>query len=134
MAEVTNNHDKTPIEVAGVRLLPGQTAEVADWDKFKDRQNIKYYLDEELLSVKAGSVKPAGDDGDKQALLDQLKALGIDAAANSKVETLRKKLDEAQKAAQERQAVTDELTALGVEFDQSENLEDLKAKLAEAKK
>lgn len=95
MAEVTNNHDKTPIEVAGVRILPGQTAEVADWDKFKDRQNIKFYLDEKVLSV-GGSTSPALDeDSEKEALIAELKTYGVDATSRSKVETLREKLEEA---------------------------------------
>ncbi len=95
MAEVTNNHSKTPIEVAGVRLMPGQTAEVADWDKFKDRQNIKFYLDEKVLSV-GGSTSPAPDeDSEKEALIAELKTYGIDATTRSKVETLREKLEEA---------------------------------------
>lgn len=95
MTEITNNHDKTPIEVAGVRILPGQTAEVADWDKFKDRQNIKFYLDEKVLSV-GGSTSPALDeDSEKEALIAELKTYGVDATSRSKVETLREKLEEA---------------------------------------
>ena len=71
--------------------------------------------------------------GDEQAeLLAKLKALGIDAAGNSKVETLRKKLEEAEAAA-EKQKVVDELKALNVEFDAEANLEALQAALAAAK-
>ena len=73
---------------------------------------------------------PSGDE--KAELLAKLKALGIDAAGNSKVETLRKKLEEAEAAA-EKQKVIDELTALNVEFDKEANLEDLQAALAAAK-
>lgn len=71
--------------------------------------------------------------GDEKAeLLAKLKALGIDAAGNSKVETLRKKLDEAEAAA-EKQKVIDELKALNVEFDADANLEALQAALAAGK-
>lgn len=71
--------------------------------------------------------------GDEKAeLLAKLKALGIDAAGNSKVETLRKKLEEAEVTA-EKQKVIDELTALNVEFDAEANLEALQAALAAAK-
>lgn len=73
---------------------------------------------------------PAGDE--KADLIAKLKALGIDAAGNSKVETLQKKLDEALAAA-EKQKVIDELTALNVEFDKEANLEALQAALSAAK-
>lgn len=72
----------------------------------------------------------AGDE--RTELFAKLKALGIDAAGNSKTETLQKKLDEAMAAA-EKQKVIDELTALNVEFDKKDNLEDLQAALATAK-
>ena len=73
---------------------------------------------------------PSGDE--KAELLAKLKALGIDAAGNSKVETLRKKLVEAEAAA-EKEKVVDELKALNVEFDAEANLEALQAALAAAK-
>lgn len=72
----------------------------------------------------------AGDE--RTELFAKLKALGIDAAGNSKTETLQKKLDEALAAA-EKQKVIDELTALNVEFDKEDNLEALQAALAAAK-
>ena len=83
----------------------------------------------DVLSFEAVEA-PSGDE--KAELLAKLKALGIDAAGNSKVETLRKKLEEAEAAA-EKQKVIDELTALNVEFDKEANLEDLQAALAAAK-
>ncbi len=71
--------------------------------------------------------------GDEKAeLLAKLKALGIDAAGNSKVETPRKKLEEAEAAA-EKQKVIDELKALKVEFDAEASLEALQVALAAAK-
>ena len=83
----------------------------------------------DVLSFEAVEA-PSGDE--KSELLAKLKALGIDAAGNSKVETLRKKLEEAEAAA-EKQKVIDELTALNVEFDKEANLEALQAALAAAK-
>lgn len=83
----------------------------------------------DVLSFEAVEA-PSGDE--KAELLAKLKALGIDAAGNSKVETLRKKLEEAEAAA-EKQKVIDELTALNVEFDAEANLEALQAALAAAK-
>lgn len=73
---------------------------------------------------------PSGDE--KTELLAKLKALGIDAAGNSKVETLRKKLEEAEAAA-EKQKVIEELKALNVEFDAEANLEALQGALAAGK-
>lgn len=83
----------------------------------------------DVLSFEAVEA-PSGDE--KAELLAKLKALGIDAAGNSKVETLRKKLEEAEAAA-EKQKVVDELKALNVEFDAEANLEALQAALAAAK-
>lgn len=83
----------------------------------------------DVLSFEAVEA-PSGDE--KAELLAKLKALGIDAAGNSKVETLRKKLEEAEAAA-EKQKVIDELNALNVEFDAEANLEALQAALAAAK-
>ncbi|ENA37422.1 hypothetical protein HMPREF1487_04340 [Pseudomonas sp. HPB0071] len=95
MAKVTNTHRATPIGLAGIRILPGQTAEVADWDKFKDRQSIKYYLDEKILSVGEAAAQVPDEDSEKEALIAELKTYGIDATTRSKVETLREKLEEA---------------------------------------
>jgi len=83
----------------------------------------------DVLSFEAVEA-PSGDE--KAELLAKLKALGIDAAGNSKVETLRKKLEEAEAAA-EKEKVVDELKALNVEFDAEANLEALQAALAAAK-
>ena len=77
---------------------------------------------------------PAADGEEKAELLAKLKALGIDAAGNSRVETLRKKLEDAEAAAAaEKQKVMDELKVLNVEFDAEANLEALQAALAAAK-
>jgi len=80
-----------------------------------------------FLSVEGKA--PAGDGDERADLFAKLKELGIDAAGNSKTETLQKKLDEAL-AAKERDDVTSQLTAKGVEFGEKDSLEDLKAKLA----
>jgi len=82
-----------------------------------------------FLSVEGKA--PAGDGDERADLFAKLKELGIDAAGNSKTETLQKKLDEAL-AAKERADVIDHLTAKGVEFGEKDSLEELKAKLAAA--
>jgi len=86
----------------------------------------------DVLSFEAVEA-PSGDE--KAELLAKLKALGIDAAGNSKVETLRKKLEDAEAAAEQakKQEVIDELTTLNVQFDKEANLEALQAALAAAK-
>lgn len=82
-----------------------------------------------FLSVEGKA--PAGDGDERADLFAKLKELGIDAAGNSRTETLQRKLDEAL-AAKERADVIDQLTAKGVEFDEKDSLEELKAKLAAA--
>lgn len=95
MAKVTNTHRATPIGLAGVRILPGQTVEVADWDSYKDRPSIKYYLDQKVLVVGEDAAESADKDSEKESLIAELKTYGIEATTRSKVETLREKLEEA---------------------------------------
>jgi hypothetical protein len=108
-----------------VYVLPGETQ---DLDLTPEGHKGASRLD--FMSVEGKA--PAADGDEKVELLAKLKALGIDAAGNSKVETLRKKLEEAEAAA-EKQKVIDELKALNVEFDAEANLEALQAALAAAK-
>lgn len=84
-------------------------------------------------------VEGSGDD-EKADLLAKLKALGINANANSKPETLRAKLEEAEaaKTAADAEAalkleVIAELKGLNVEVDEAASLVDLQAALATAK-
>lgn len=108
-----------------VYVLPGETKEVdLTPEGHKGASRLAF------LSVEGKA--PAGDGDERTELFAKLKALGIDAAGNSKTETLQKKLDEALAAA-EKQKVIDELTALNVEFDKEANLEALQAALAAAK-
>lgn len=108
-----------------VYILPGKTKEVdLTPEGHKGASRLAF------LSVEGKA--PAGDGDERTELFAKLKALGIDAAGNSKTETLQKKLDEALAAA-EKQKVIDELTALNVEFDKEANLEALQAALDAAK-
>ena len=108
-----------------VYVLPGETKEVdLTSEGHKGASRLAF------LSVEGKA--PAGDGDERTELFAKLKALGIDAAGNSKTETLQKKLDEALAAA-EKQKVMDELTTLNVEFDKEASLEDLQAALAAAK-
>lgn len=108
-----------------VYILPGETKEVdLTSEGHKGASRLTF------LSVEGKA--PAGDGDERTDLFAKLKALGIDAAGNSKTETLQKKLDEALAAA-EKQKVIEELTALNVEFDKEANLEALQAALAAAK-
>ena len=108
-----------------VYVLPGETKEVdLTPEGHKGASRLAF------LSVEGKA--PAGDGDERTELFAKLKALGIDAAGNSKTETLQKKLDEALAAA-EKQKVMDELTTLNVEFDKEASLEGLQAALATAK-
>ncbi|OJT30238.1 hypothetical protein BOP96_12365 [Pseudomonas sp. FSL W5-0203] len=108
-----------------VYVLPGETKEVdLTPEGHKGASRLAF------LSVEGKA--PAGDGDERTELFAKLKVLGIDAAGNSRTETLQKKLDEALAAA-EKQKVIDELTALNVEFDKEANLEALLAALAAAK-
>ena len=84
-------------------------------------------------------VEGSGDD-EKADLLAKLKALGINANANSKPETLRAKLEEAEaaKTAADAEAalkleVIAELKGLNVDVDEAASLADLQDALATAK-
>ena len=108
------------IKLIGIGVSRELSLTEAELDQIKSTDGLSYEVVE----------APAGDE--KADLISKLKALGIDAAGNSKVETLQKKLGEALAAA-EKQKVIDELTALNVEFDKEANLEALQAALAAAK-
>ncbi|MEX5557994.1 hypothetical protein Q1J45_10495 [Pseudomonas rhodesiae] len=108
-----------------VYILPGETKELdLTSEGHKGASRLSF------LGVEGKA--PAGDGDERAEIFAKLKALGNDAAANSKTETLQKKLGEALAAA-EKQKVIDELTALNVEFDKEANLEALQAALAAAK-
>ncbi|OSN39556.1 hypothetical protein [Pseudomonas syringae] len=108
-----------------VYVLPGQSLEVdLTPEGHKGASRLKF------LSIE-GDV-PESKSDDKAELLAKLKALGIEAGKNSGIETLQKRLAEAEAAA-EKQKIIDELTELQVEFDKEANLEALQAALAAAK-
>lgn len=133
MALVKNTHSKTPIGLPDGSVVPplGEL-DVPQWADYRDRQNLAFYVDSGVLVVEGDDEQP---ELSKEELLARLKALGIDAAGNSKVETLRKKLEDAEAAAEQakKQEVIDELTTLNVQFDKEANLEALQAVLAAAK-
>lgn len=104
-----------------IYLLPGETKEV-------ELTSAGHKGASRLSFLKVEGKAPAEGNDERDDLFAQLKALGIDAAGNSKTETLQKKLDEAL-AAKERAGVISQLTEKGVEFDEKDSLEDLKAKL-----
>ncbi|MBI6621196.1 hypothetical protein YA0783_23135 [Pseudomonas corrugata] len=107
-----------------VYIQPGETKDVElTPEGHKGASRLSF------LSVEGKA--PASDGDERTELFAKLKELGIDAAGNSKTETLQKKLDEAL-AAKERADVIVQLTEKGVEFDEKDSLEDLKAKLAAA--
>lgn len=130
MALVKNTHSKTPIGLPDGSVVPPRgDLDVPQWADYRERKNLAFYVDTGVLVVEGDDEQP---ELSKEELLARLKSLGIDAAGNSKPETLRKKLEEAEAAA-EKQKVIDELKALNVEFDAEANLEALQDALAAAK-
>ncbi|KAA8712940.1 hypothetical protein [Pseudomonas cannabina] len=130
MALVKNTHRKTPIGLPDGSVVPPRgELDVPHWADYRDRQNLAFYVDTGVLVVEGDDEQPQPS---KEELLARLKALGIEAGKNSGIETLQKRLAEAEDAA-EKQKVIDELTELQVEFDKEANLEALQAALAAAK-
>ncbi|PVZ19929.1 MULTISPECIES: hypothetical protein [unclassified Pseudomonas] len=131
MPEVTNNGRVTPIGLPnGTVIGPGETVSCPEWASFQDRKPLAFYVDQGILSV--GEDETAPEELDKQDLLEQLKALGINANGNSKVATLQAKLVEAQATAKEREEVIAQLNEKGVAFEPTESTDELKAKLPAA--
>ncbi|MFW3895292.1 hypothetical protein [Pseudomonas bharatica] len=129
MAQVTNNSDRTPIGLPnGVLVAPQQTVEVKGWDKVKGHKIIAYYLKHGILTVDGDSAKASGGGDDKDELLAKLKALGIDAGKNSGVESLQKRLAEAEAKAKE-DAIA-KLKEKGIQVGDDVTLEELQAELA----
>jgi len=51
MAKIKNNGAITPIAIGFVHIAPGETVEVADWDRLKALPVIRHYLDSKVLEV-----------------------------------------------------------------------------------
>lgn len=129
MAQVTNNSDRTPIGLPnGVLVAPKQTVEVEDWGKIKGHKVLVHYLKHGILSVGGESLKASGGDVDKDELIAKLKALGIDAGKNSGIESLQKRLAEAEAKAKE-EAIA-KLAEKGIQVGDDVTLEELQAELA----
>lgn len=134
--KVTNNskalqgvHSATGV----IYLLPGETKDV-------DLTAAGHKGASRLSFLKVEGKAPAEGGDEKEELIAKLKALGIDAAGNSRVDTLRKKLEEAEAAKvaadaedTQKQAVIAELKGLNAEFDEEASLADLQAVLTTAK-
>ena len=124
--KVTNN-SKAPQGVhtgAGVVFIrPGESRDVElSADGHKQASRLKF------LSVSGAAPKAEGGESEKDALLAKLKALGIEAGKNSGVETLQKRLAEAETKAKED--ATTQLKEKGIEVGDDVTLEELQAELA----
>lgn len=122
--KVTNN-SKAPQGVhtatGVVFVAPGESREV-------ELTEAGHKLASRLGFLKVSGAAPKADDGDKEVLLAKLKALGIEAGKNSSVDTLQKRLAEA-----EAKAKTEAIAKLkekGVEVGDDVTLEELQAELA----
>jgi len=129
MAQLTNNSDRTPIGLPnGVLVAPKQTVEVEDWGKMKGHKVLVHYLKHGILSVGGEASKAPSGDVDKDELIAKLKALGIDAGKNSGIESLQKRLTEAEAKAKE-EAIA-KLAEKGIQVGDDVTLEELQAELA----
>ncbi|MFK1431782.1 hypothetical protein ACIUYI_28830 [Pseudomonas aeruginosa] len=141
MALITNTNRITPIGLpSGSVIPPGASVDVPEWDEIKDRKNLAFYVDTGVLVVEGGvqSDSQGGKEAYRQQLFAELKALGVNAGANSKTETLVSKLAEVKaKAAPpadeaaEKQVLIDQLAALGVPSGPDASLEELQKALAD---
>ncbi len=141
MALITNTNRITPIGLpSGAVIPPGASVDVPEWDDIKDRKNLAFYVVTGVLVVEGGVQSDGQGDEEayRQQLFAELKALGVNAGANSKTETLVSKLAEvkakatppADEAAQ-KQALIEQLAALGVPAGPDASLEELQKALAE---
>ncbi|WJM93438.1 hypothetical protein QDY63_11345 [Pseudomonas brenneri] len=132
MALVKNTHSKTPIGLPDGSVVPPRgELDVPQWADYRDRQNLAFYVETGVLLVEGDDDSPLMS---KEQVLARLKELGVVAAGNTKIDTLRAKLAAAEEVvAEQKQAVIGELTTLNVEFDKEASLEDLQAALATAK-
>lgn len=124
--KVTNNskalqgvHSATGV----VFLKPGESKDV---DLTEAGHKLASRLD--FLKVSGAAPKAGGGDAEKDDLIAQLKAFGIDANVNSRVDTLQKKLAEAQDKA--KADLIAQLKEKGVEVGDDVSLEELQAELA----
>jgi hypothetical protein len=132
MTKVTNTGTNPVVLSDGTHLPLGMEVDVKDWAKLKEHHVTAAMVEAGQISV--GTVKEEPND-EKDELLAKLKSLGVDVNGNSKVETLRKKLEEAEAkvAADQKAVVIAELEGLNADFDEKASLEDLQGALAKAK-
>ncbi|EPA1183301.1 hypothetical protein [Pseudomonas aeruginosa] len=141
MAFITNTNRITPIGLpSGAVIPPGASVDVPEWDDIKDRKNLAFYVVTGVLVIEGGvqSDTQGGEEAYRQQLFAELKALGVNAGANSKTETLVSKLAEvkakatppADEAAQ-KEALIEQLATLGVPAGPDASLEELQKALAD---
>ena len=124
--KVTNN-SKAPQGVhtgAGVVFIrPGESRDVElSVDGHKQASRLKF------LSVSGAAPKAEGGNSEKELLLAKLKAFDIEAGKNSSVESLQKRLAEAEAKAKED--ANAQLKEKGIEVGDDVTLEELQAELA----
>lgn len=125
MAKVTNTHSKTPIGLPdGSVVPPGGTTDVPQWVDYSNRQNLAFYVETGVLVVEGGETVELS----KEELFAKLKALGIDSGKNSGIESLQKRLAEAEAKAKE-EAIA-KLAEKGIQVGDDVTLEELQAELA----
>lgn len=131
MAEVTNNGANTPIGLPNSQVIaPGQTVTVIDWGKIKTSKVVAHYLSVGVLSAEGDELDDSLTDEaeEKQRILAQLKALGISAGANSKLDTLKARVGE--ELGKARADLIAQPKEKGVDATDDATLEELQAELA----
>ena len=141
MALITNTNRITPIGLpSGSVIPPGAGGDGAAWGAIKAPKKRAIYVGTRGGGGGGGvqSDSQGGEEAYRQQLFAELKALGVNAGANSKTETLVSKLAEVKaKAAPpadeaaEKQVLIDQLAALGVPSGPDASLEELQKALAD---
>ncbi len=70
---------------SGAVIPPGASVDVPEWDDIEDRKNLAFYVVTGVLVVDGGvqSDGQGGEEAYRQQLLAELKALGVNAGADS---------------------------------------------------
>lgn len=142
MPNVKNNH-KAALNVAGVDIRPGATAAVDDgrFDKWKNGNAAKIWLDQKLITTDSKAVKDDGGD-DRAKLASRASALGVNFSGDTSdedlskaVKDLSKAVKEAEKAAGEgeREQLLAEARELGLNPNANTGVEKLRKMIADKK-
>jgi len=112
MANIQNNHT-SPLTVGTVVIAPNTYAAVPNWDAVKKTSAIKRFLEVKALVEVAGGVStdsglpgtsglpglPDPELAEKEQIIGELRALGVEKTTRTSLENLREELVKAKAAA-----------------------------------